>query len=182
MEPGLREQIPPPKPASGHQRVVAPSYLKLLRMVEMGYGVAVIPGWYPFLNDCVSRGRLWYRPILQFKPFLMQVYLGRGGEISARSQSIRSTLETSLKKAAEQRPVTNHQLDMREYFKKHPVEEHEYLYSVSSDIQTRQPVWLRGHMRLNANDKLKIRGLHTCLLYTSPSPRDQRGSRMPSSA
>ena len=26
-----------------------------------------------------------------------------------------------------------------------------------------------------------IRGL-TCLLYTSPSPRDQRGSRMPSSA
>ena len=23
---------------------------------------------------------------------------------------------------------------------------------------------------------------HTCLLYTSPSPRDQRGSRMPSSA
>ena len=25
-------------------------------------------------------------------------------------------------------------------------------------------------------------GLLTCLLYTSPSPRDQRGSRMPSSA
>ena len=25
-------------------------------------------------------------------------------------------------------------------------------------------------------------GLHGCLLYTSPSPRDQRGSRMPSSA
>ena len=24
--------------------------------------------------------------------------------------------------------------------------------------------------------------LETCLLYTSPSPRDQRGSRMPSSA
>ena len=25
-------------------------------------------------------------------------------------------------------------------------------------------------------------GVGTCLLYTSPSPRDQRGSRMPSSA
>ena len=25
-------------------------------------------------------------------------------------------------------------------------------------------------------------GKETCLLYTSPSPRDQRGSRMPSSA
>ena len=29
--------------------------------------------------------------------------------------------------------------------------------------------------------ELKTR-LKTCLLYTSPSPRDQRGSRMPSSA
>ena len=27
-----------------------------------------------------------------------------------------------------------------------------------------------------------FRVIHTCLLYTSPSPRDQRGSRMPSSA
>ena len=28
----------------------------------------------------------------------------------------------------------------------------------------------------------KRRGVYACLLYTSPSPRDQRGSRMPSSA
>ena len=28
----------------------------------------------------------------------------------------------------------------------------------------------------------KFAALNTCLLYTSPSPRDQRGSRMPSSA
>ena len=27
-----------------------------------------------------------------------------------------------------------------------------------------------------------LTGRYTCLLYTSPSPRDQRGSRMPSSA
>ena len=27
-----------------------------------------------------------------------------------------------------------------------------------------------------------VKGYRTCLLYTSPSPRDQRGSRMPSSA
>ena len=31
---------------------------------------------------------------------------------------------------------------------------------------------LKTHMKTNS----------TCLLYTSPSPRDQRGSRMPSSA
>ena len=30
--------------------------------------------------------------------------------------------------------------------------------------------------------ELNLPGSSTCLLYTSPSPRDQRGSRMPSSA
>ena len=32
------------------------------------------------------------------------------------------------------------------------------------------------------SERLIVRPLETCLLYTSPSPRDQRGSRMPSSA
>ena len=32
------------------------------------------------------------------------------------------------------------------------------------------------------NNILEINKAHICLLYTSPSPRDQRGSRMPSSA
>ena len=34
------------------------------------------------------------------------------------------------------------------------------------------------------NDEVEIiiTPTYTCLLYTSPSPRDQRGSRMPSSA
>ena len=31
-------------------------------------------------------------------------------------------------------------------------------------------------------DQITVRGVRGCLLYTSPSPRDQRGSRMPSSA
>ena len=32
-------------------------------------------------------------------------------------------------------------------------------------------------------DQITLTGVaYTCLLYTSPSPRDQRGSRMPSSA
>ena len=30
--------------------------------------------------------------------------------------------------------------------------------------------------------RLESAGIVSCLLYTSPSPRDQRGSRMPSSA
>ena len=36
---------------------------------------------------------------------------------------------------------------------------------------------------LSEDESLSVRGVvDTCLLYTSPSPRDQRGSRMPSSA
>ena len=35
---------------------------------------------------------------------------------------------------------------------------------------------------VDADDLRGGRGIDTCLLYTSPSPRDQRGSRMPSSA
>ena len=33
-----------------------------------------------------------------------------------------------------------------------------------------------------AGEQRHIKQLESCLLYTSPSPRDQRGSRMPSSA
>ena len=42
--------------------------------------------------------------------------------------------------------------------------------------------WLDGSAYLNHVELVrKARGA-TCLLYTSPSPRDQRGTRMPSSA
>ena len=34
----------------------------------------------------------------------------------------------------------------------------------------------------NRHGFLAFSEIHPCLLYTSPSPRDQRGSRMPSSA
>ena len=37
-------------------------------------------------------------------------------------------------------------------------------------------------IRINDKSNINIIGYHACLLYTSPSPRDQRGSRMPSSA
>ena len=46
-----------------------------------------------------------------------------------------------------------------------------------------------SHLRLAAKIAMGYRGyglpqaeVISCLLYTSPSPRDQRGSRMPSSA
>ena len=42
-----------------------------------------------------------------------------------------------------------------------------------------------GNVKITAENAAEIEvsiGDTTCLLYTSPSPRDQRGSRMPSSA
>ena len=49
--------------------------------------------------------------------------------------------------------------------------------------QANQPVWksVRADIGLQALGRITLR-VYTCLLYTSPSPRDQRGSRMPSSA
>ena len=37
-------------------------------------------------------------------------------------------------------------------------------------------------LKLNINEAVIFTGFQTCLLYTSPSPRDKRQSRMPSSA
>ena len=43
-----------------------------------------------------------------------------------------------------------------------------------------QQAWAR--LQSDGNPQSALIATGTCLLYTSPSPRDQRGSRMPSSA
>ena len=40
----------------------------------------------------------------------------------------------------------------------------------------------KRHLDAHEGDKLAVNGECICLLYTSPSPRDKRQSRMPSSA
>ena len=50
----------------------------------------------------------------------------------------------------------------------------------SNEIKTDPAVFSGLFAELMENEKLKQ--YPDCLLYTSPSPRDQRGSRMPSSA
>ena len=42
--------------------------------------------------------------------------------------------------------------------------------------------WSLMHACFYHHEAIQFTAAHTCLLYTSPSPRDQRGSRMPSSA
>ena len=56
-----------------------------------------------------------------------------------------------------------------------------------SATQTGKPIFTEGDSRVSINDAVPVTfedstTTKTCLLYTSPSPRDQRGSRMPSSA
>ena len=52
----------------------------------------------------------------------------------------------------------------------------ERLYGMITDL------YIDRHKFKGQNVKNKVSQLISCLLYTSPSPRDQRGSRMPSSA
>ena len=50
-----------------------------------------------------------------------------------------------------------------------------------TEVQREPFSWMRGTNRYLPDD-IAVQWAHPCLLYTSPSPRDQRGSRMPSSA
>ena len=56
--------------------------------------------------------------------------------------------------------------------------EHQQMIDVMTQIMTGEATPAQIGSFLTA---LRMKG-ETCLLYTSPSPRDQRGSRMPSSA
>ena len=54
----------------------------------------------------------------------------------------------------------------------------------NGDLESKNPLWLKDKGDSFFHDKNHLSAIeaYTCLLYTSPSPRDQRGSRMPSSA
>ena len=62
------------------------------------------------------------------------------------------------------------------------------LEDVKETIRSTIRTWFRKFLLVNEESHLKQSPLKdqrtqsSCLLYTSPSPRDQRGSRMPSSA
>ena len=53
-----------------------------------------------------------------------------------------------------------------------------------SSVSKGEKITIPGWLAIERTDRAARTGRNpqTCLLYTSPSPRDQRGSRMPSSA
>ena len=62
-----------------------------------------------------------------------------------------------------------------------------FIHDPAGDVQTDSgpmPNLRKIHEELRHSGAVATvtEGVKTCLLYTSPSPRDQRGSRMPSSA
>ena len=73
---------------------------------------------------------------------------------------------------------TTPEFDLSTYFNG-PLTARGYIKNHQNKVTRRFCVELEGTWQVK-NDKNT--GLLTCLLYTSPSPRDQRGSRMPSSA
>ena len=54
-------------------------------------------------------------------------------------------------------------------------------YTTTDFIAQEYPEGFKGEL-ITENEYEKYALILSCLLYTSPSPRDQRGSRMPSSA
>ena len=69
-----------------------------------------------------------------------------------------------------------------------PFEDFSYLRAMEqSNSASEKSGWIPDHLGEIKNKKLisflpLYKKFNSCLLYTSPSPRDQRGSRMPSSA
>ena len=57
------------------------------------------------------------------------------------------------------------------------------LHDVSASVEKEDRIGIVGQNGAGKTTLLKIlTGVYTCLLYTSPSPRDYAASRMPSSA
>ena len=69
-------------------------------------------------------------------------------------------------------------LDLDEYLKGGADDEHKQLREGYGHIPKPQARKIRNYLESFIGDAKR----YSCLLYTSPSPRDQRGSRMPSSA
>ena len=76
------------------------------------------------------------------------------------------------------RDSKNHWIEL---WGQHNTFDHNYITGKTNQGPTLR-VFLKGNENVNTYHQIKDNHFGPCLLYTSPSPRDQRGSRMPSSA
>ena len=86
----------------------------------------------------------------------------------------------------------NFTISMKKYFKLHVVATVSLsapIYAQSDQVEKLDETIIQGgygdgisNVELSKKRVSDLTGGSSCLLYTSPSPRDQRGSRMPSSA
>ena len=108
-----------------------------------------------------------------FQPLLYQVATGglSPGDIAA-------PIRWALRKQHNARVVLGEAVDLDPSRRRVALADGEWLEYDTLVVAT----GARHHYFGNDAWEARAPGLKTCLLYTSPSPRDQRGSRMPSSA
>ena len=87
-------------------------------------------------------------------------------------------INKSIKSALSEKIVTQKEADV--LLKELDLAQLVESYEIPPDIVTMNSI-VRIKF-LNKDKEIVIQLVYPCLLYTSPSPRDQRGSRMPSSA
>ena len=88
-------------------------------------------------------------------------------------QSLHATILTELDRDAAAKPVFEEAFSLHEPISKDVY--YKYIGMLYEDDDLSETAKIMGRLFKNHPDA-------ACLLYTSPSPRDQRGSRMPSSA
>ena len=84
-----------------------------------------------------------------------------------------------------ERDIVSGQINPRNNTREYFSQEHNPLESIyDAGSQNNRALNYQSFQRNETIDRqtIDVDTINTCLLYTSPSPRDQRGSRMPSSA
>ena len=116
--------------------------------------------------------------IEEYEPLTAALWYVRGRcfEASSETDSAISSYEAALALDADHIEATEHLADLLATKKNDRARADELLSSLVARTGSVDALLLRARRHAKA-DQPKF-----CLLYTSPSPRDQRGSRMPSSA
>ena len=131
-----------------------------------------------FLQQILSKNT-----IKKYHIFTVVLDPGHGG-IDSGAVAYDGTLEKNI--TLKFAKLLKHKLDQNPNIKVFLTRQDDrYLYLDERIAKARKfgvDLFISIHADIINSPKIKGSTIYTCLLYTSPSPRDQRGSRMPSSA